>query len=166
MHRFCSRSTLVALLVASAPAAVAQGTGTIAGRITDRATGAPLGDARVIVVGTQRDTRTTEAGQYRLTSLPAGMVRLRVLRLGYAALLDSVQVSAGQEVTLDASLTATVTRLDQVTISATGASERQRETGNSIAALRTESCVVHRVPRVCAASRRSESASARTSGDA
>lgn len=139
MHRFCSRNTLVALLVASAPAAMAQGTGTIAGRITDRATGAPLGDARVIVVGTQRDTRTTEAGQYRLTSLPAGMVRLRVLRLGYAALLDSVQVSAGQEATLDASLTATVTRLDQVTISATGASERQRETGNSIAALTVDS---------------------------
>jgi hypothetical protein len=86
MHRFCSRFTLVALLLAVARVATAQGSpGSIAGRITDRATSAPLGDARIVVVGTQRDTRTNESGQYRLTSVPAGMVRLRVLRLGYRA---------------------------------------------------------------------------------
>lgn len=117
----------------------AQGTGTIGGRVTNRATGAPIGDAIVSVVGTQRDTRTNEAGQYRLVGVSAGRVRIRVLRLGYAASLDSTTVSAGQEATLDLSLTATVTRLDQVTISATGASERQRETGNSIAALTVDS---------------------------
>ena len=94
----------------------AQGTGTIGGRVTNRATGAPIGDAIVSVVGTQRDTRTNEAGQYRLVGVSAGRVRIRVLRLGYAASLDSTTVSAGQEATLDLSLTATVTRLDQVTI--------------------------------------------------
>ncbi|MBK8644996.1 MAG: TonB-dependent receptor plug domain-containing protein [Gemmatimonadetes bacterium] len=70
---------------------------------------------------------------------PSRAVRRGLPWAPYAALLDSVQVSAGQEATLDASLTATVTRLDQVTISATGASERQRETGNSIAALTVDS---------------------------
>ena len=119
--------------------ALTQGTGTVVGRVTDRTTGTPLGDARVIVVGSQRDARTNEAGQYRLTGVPTGAVRVRALRLGYAASLDSAVVAAGQEVTVDLALSATVTRLDQVTINAAGTSERQRETGNSIAALTVDS---------------------------
>lgn len=139
--RQIATATLLALvaLAASAGPAPAQGSGTITGRVTDRATGAPLGDARVVLIGTQRDTRTNEAGQYRLTGVPPGAARVRVMRLGYSASLDSVQVTGAGEVTLDVALVATITRLDQVTVSATGASERQRETGNSIAALRVDS---------------------------
>lgn len=138
-QRPCQGLAVIIILIAAAPVAHAQGSGTITGRITDRATGAPLGDARVTLVGVQRDVRTSETGQYRLTAVTPGMARLRVLRLGYAAALDSAVVTAGGEVTVDIALTATITRLDQVTISATGATERQRETGNSIAALRTDS---------------------------
>ena len=126
-------------LSAASMGAFAQGTGAIVGRITDQATGTPLGDARVLVVGTQRDTRSNESGQYRLIGVPAGPVRLRVLRLGYAASLDSAFVTMGQDVTVDVALSAAVTRLDQVTISAIGSSERQRETGNSIASLTIDS---------------------------
>lgn len=50
----------------------AQQGGTVTGRVTDRASGAPIVDAQVIVVGTQRGTRTDDAGQYRLTNVPEG----------------------------------------------------------------------------------------------
>jgi len=138
-HERRLRTFLLACLLAGPLPVQAQGSGTITGRVTDRATNAPLGDATVLIVGTQRDTRTNEAGQFRLAAVPAGSVRLRVLRLGYAASLDTVVVSAGQEVAVDFALTATVTRLDQVTVNATGESERRRETGNSIGSITVDS---------------------------
>ena len=49
--------------------ASAQG-GTITGRVTDRSTGAPVPDAQIVVVGTQRGTRTDVEGQYRQNVLP------------------------------------------------------------------------------------------------
>ena len=145
MHcRFCQILTAATFLVAAAGAARAQDApgsrvGTITGRVTDRATSQPLGDARVVLLGTQRDVRTNEEGQFRLAGVPAGPARIRVLRLGYAAAVDSVVVTAGSDVTADVALTAAITRLDQVTISATGESERRRETGNSIAAITVDS---------------------------
>ena len=145
MTRIRSFLTLAAALALAPGAALAQGTatGTVVGRVTDQATRAPIADAQVVVVGTQRGARTNESGQYRLAGVGPGLVRLRVLRLGYEARLDSVNVAAGQEATLDFSLVATATRLDQVVVSATGESERRRETGNAVSTITVDS-----VPRV------------------
>lgn len=113
----------------------AQQGGTVTGRVTDRATGAPIVDAQVIVVGTQRGTRTDDAGQYRLTNVPEGPARIRALRLGYEAGLQAVTVVSGMNTTADFTLQATVARLDVVVVAATGESERRRETGNSVATI-------------------------------
>ena len=98
----------------------AQATGTITGRVTDRATQQPIADAQVLLVGTTRGTRTSDAGQYRLTSVPVGEVRVRVIRLGYEAETRTLTVTGTETVAADFALGATATRLDQVVISATG----------------------------------------------
>jgi TonB-linked SusC/RagA family outer membrane protein len=138
---FCQILTLAAVLALASSDAMAQGatTGTISGRVTDAQSQAPVPDAQVIIVGTQRGTRSGNDGVYRLGGIEPGMVRLRVLRLGYEARLDSVRVDAAAQATLDFVLTPTVTRLDQVTISATGESERRRESGNSVASINVDS---------------------------
>jgi TonB-linked SusC/RagA family outer membrane protein len=119
--------------------AAAQATGTITGRVTDRATQQPIGDAQILIVGTTRGARTTDSGQYRLVSVPAGSVRIRVIRLGYEAETRTLTVSGNETVTADFALGATATRLDQVVVSATGESELRRESGNNVATINTDS---------------------------
>ena len=132
------RFRLFAVLALAAPIVASAQTGTITGRVTDRTTGAPIPDAQVIVVGTQRGTRTDDAGQYRLGNVPSGAQRVRALRLGYEAGVTTVNVSSGGTATADFTLQGTVARLDEVVIAATGESERRRETGNSVATINAE----------------------------
>jgi TonB-linked SusC/RagA family outer membrane protein len=135
----CQMVGWAGLVVLLPVAGHAQGTGVIAGRVTDRATQQPIADAQIVIVGTTRGTRTNETGQYRLAGVEPGAVRLRVLRLGYEARIDTVQLAAGQPATADFALVPTATRLDQVVVSATGESERRRETGNSVATITADS---------------------------
>src|SRR5262245_6374791 len=135
------RRILVGSVVTIVPAlaAHAQATGTITGRVTDRSTQQPIADAQVLIVGSTRGARTSDAGQYRLTTVPAGEVRVRVIRLGYEAETRTLTVSGNQTVTADFALGVTATRLDQVVVSATGESELRRESGNNVATINTDS---------------------------
>jgi hypothetical protein len=128
-----------AALIIPLLAAGAQASGTITGRITDKATQQPIGDAQVLIVGTTRGARSTDNGQYRLVGVPTGSVRIRVIRLGYEAETRSLTISANETVTADFALGATATRLDQVVVSATGESEIRRESGNNVATINTDS---------------------------
>ena len=119
--------------------AAAQATGTIAGRVTDKATQQPIGDAQILIVGTTRGARTADNGQYRLAAVPTGAVRIRVIRLGYEAETRTVTANGSETVTADFALGATATRLDQVVVSATGESELRRESGNNVATINTDS---------------------------
>jgi TonB-linked SusC/RagA family outer membrane protein len=132
----------VAGLVAFLPAFVSaqqQTSGTITGKVTDKSSQQPVADAQILIIGTQRGTRSDETGAYRIGSVPPGPVRLRVLRLGYTAQAETVTVAAGQTATANFALEATATTLDQVVINATGESERKRETGNAVASIRADS---------------------------
>jgi len=135
MHRSFRLFAVVAL---AAPIVVSAQSGTFTGRVTDRTTGSPIPDAQVIVVGSQRGTRTDDAGQYRLANVPQGTQRVRALRLGYEASVTTVTVSSGGTATADLTLQGTVARLDEVVIAATGESERRRETGNSVATINAD----------------------------
>jgi TonB-linked SusC/RagA family outer membrane protein len=129
---------LLAVLALAAPLAASAQSGTVTGRVTDRTTGTPIPDAQVLIVGTQRGTRTDDAGQYRLVNIPQGTQRVRALRLGYEAGVSTVTVPAGGSVTADFTLLGTVARLDEVVVAATGESERRRETGNSVATINAD----------------------------
>ena len=133
-----SRFRLFAVVALASPIVASAQSGTITGRVSDRNTGAPIPDAQVIVVGTQRGTRTDDAGQYRLTSIPQGSARVRALRLGYEASVTTVNVTSGGTATADFTLQATIARLDEVVVAATGESERRRETGNSVATINAD----------------------------
>ena len=139
MKRTLRRIFAAAALTAPMVTAGAQANGTITGRVTDRSTQQPIADAQVLVVGTTRGARTSDAGQYRLPGVTPGQVRIRVIRLGYEAEVRTVNVGAGETATADFALGATATRLDQVVVSATGESELRRESGNNIATINVDS---------------------------
>ncbi|MDO8544831.1 MAG: carboxypeptidase-like regulatory domain-containing protein [Opitutaceae bacterium] len=85
-------------------ASAAQGTGTIEGRVINRRTGDYLERARVSVEGTAIESFTDSDGNYRLTNVPAGRVRLRAFYTGLPAQLAELDVTSGQSLRRDIAL--------------------------------------------------------------
>jgi TonB-linked SusC/RagA family outer membrane protein len=104
----------LAAAIAAAPPALAQGTGTVRGAVTDTVTGQPIENAQVVVVGGGRVARTSAGGQYVLYGVPAGEVHLRVQRLGYELRERRVALAAGDTATADFGLRASAVRLGEV----------------------------------------------------
>jgi TonB-dependent receptor len=85
--------------------ASAQGaSGRLVGRIDEANTGRSLEGAIIQVQGTPLRGVTDEAGRYVVNAIPAGNYRVSVDYVGYVPAFFDVSITAGQSVTLDASL--------------------------------------------------------------
>jgi TonB-linked SusC/RagA family outer membrane protein len=130
----------IAAIVAAATAllpqqVVAQGaTGTITGRVTDEATGAPVAQARVLQEGTTNGTLTADNGTYTLRQLPGGAVTIVVSRVGYEQQKVTVQLSAGGNATQDVVLKQAAFSLSAVVATATG-QQKKVELANATATI-------------------------------
>jgi TonB-dependent starch-binding outer membrane protein SusC len=131
MTRLLSRLSMVCAVVLLSSATAGAQQGVIVGRVTERTSGALISDATIVVLGTQRGARTADDGRYRIAGLPSGSYQVRVNRIGYAALTQSVTVATG-DVTADFRLEPTAVTIDEVVVSATGGSERKRESGSDV----------------------------------
>lgn len=103
-----------------------QASGVITGRITDRASGVPLADSRVVVIGTALETVTNDRGEYRLVNIRPGRVQLTAMRLGYRAMTDTLQLAAGQTATKNFAMAATLTTLTDVVVTGTVGNQERR----------------------------------------
>ncbi|GJG87036.1 SusC/RagA family TonB-linked outer membrane protein [Gemmatimonadetes bacterium T265] len=122
--------------------------GTITGRVTEQGSGRPLADAQVIVVGTQIGAQTGPDGTFRIAGVPAGPVVLRALRIGFRATTQSVTVPSGGSVVAALALASAPTSLEQVVVTATGGTQRQREQGNAVAQITPDTVALAAVPNV------------------
>lgn len=125
---------VVALLaLALLPAGLsAQGTGTIAGRVLDQATQAPVQGAQVQIVGTQRGAMTDAEGRYSISGVPVGTHEVRARRVGYGLSTQRVTVSDGSTTNADFAVAISATRLEEVVVNAvTGQAERRIESGTN-----------------------------------
>lgn len=80
----------------------AQGSGNIAGRVTDASSQQPIPGASVFVGN--RGTISDAEGRYRITGVPAGARLVRAVMTGYAEGGQTVNVTAGQTVSADFAL--------------------------------------------------------------
>jgi TonB-linked SusC/RagA family outer membrane protein len=111
---------------------MAQGNGTITGRVIDRASQQPVPGARVLVVGTQRVAQTDQEGRYTITGVPAGSYQVNVRRVGFGSTSQAVTVTDGATATAEFALATSATRLEEVVVNAvTGQEERRAETGTN-----------------------------------
>jgi TonB-dependent starch-binding outer membrane protein SusC len=129
LRGFC---TALVCSVVFAGAARAQEPGAVTGKVTDKTSGTPIGNALVTVVGTQRGARTGDDGTYRISGVQAGTQTIRVNRLGYTAATTRVMVPSAGQVSADFTLSPTATQLEQIMVTATGATERKRENGSDV----------------------------------
>jgi TonB-linked SusC/RagA family outer membrane protein len=109
-------------------------TGTITGRVNGAA-GQPLSDTRIQIVGTTRGTMTGADGTYRLQAVPTGTHQVRALRLGYASQVQTVTVAANGTAEANFTMSESATTLDEVVVTATGETQRRRESGNVVSSV-------------------------------
>lgn len=128
----------VAALGTVSPAQAQQGI--VTGQITAAATGQPLSDAQVFIRGLEIGTITGADGRYRLTGVPAGQHTVRVSLLGYGRASRQVQVPAGQETTVNFSLTVSAVGLEEVVVTATG-EQRVRSIGHGVGTIEANTIV-------------------------
>ncbi len=101
-----SLTLLLAMLLGFAPAALAQDTGRVAGKVLDH-TGAPLpGVAIDLVIDTREWTTTSDGeGDYRFDGLPPGPAELTYRLLNFNILRRNVRLANGGSVAADVVLT-------------------------------------------------------------
>ncbi|MEO6877166.1 MAG: TonB-dependent receptor plug domain-containing protein, partial [Gemmatimonadaceae bacterium] len=97
-------------------------------------TGAPLQEARVIIVGTSLFAITAPDGKYTIRRVPTGTAQIRVIRVGYAEQKRSVAITDNGNITADFAMAITVVQLQDVVTTATG-EQRRVEIGNAVETL-------------------------------
>ncbi len=103
------------------------------GRVTD-STGAPLAEARVIILEASRSTRTDADGRYLLSSVPDGTYGVSFSAIGYRPRVIRVTIR-GQDVTVNAALTPTLVELPAIQTTATPLATSALESPQPLAVL-------------------------------
>src|SRR6185503_12103284 len=109
-------AALVALLASGRSTTAQVTTGRIAGTVTDSANATAIASATITVVGTRLGGISGADGRFTIADVPAGAQRLRVTRLGFTPLDETVQVTAGQVSTIAVRLRSAATTLSQVVV--------------------------------------------------
>ena len=138
-------SAAIRLLAALALALVAPGalgaqdpapTGRISGTVTNE-TGQPLEGAQVTVVATRSGAVTGADGRYTILGVAPGTAQLRAQRIGYAPLVQTVTVLAGQTATADFALQTQAITLN--TVVAVGYTDQEtRDISGAVASVTDE----------------------------
>lgn len=105
------------LILAPAGLSAQATTGRIVGKVFDAATGNPLADAGVQVVGTTIGTMSGVGGRFTVVGVPAGTVTLTVRRIGYAPkTVTGLQLAAGQTLEQDVALGTVELKLQTIVV--------------------------------------------------
>jgi|KBSSwiStaDraftv2_1062776.scaffolds.fasta_scaffold07968_4 TonB-linked SusC/RagA family outer membrane protein len=124
------------LLGLAAPAAAQSGS--ITGRVTDRASTQPIQAARLQISQTGQVVNVRPDGRYTFTTVAPGTYDVRVIAVGYAAEKKTATVAAGETATIDFALDVVPFTLEEIITTATG-EQRRLELGHTVASIRADS---------------------------
>lgn len=111
--------TLILVGIFTANAAEGQG-GSLAGRVFSDSSSLPLVGVEVVLTAAERSVRTDARGAFRITGLRDGRHAVLVRMPGYVAISDTISITDATEISKDYRLTAGVTALDSVRVTAPG----------------------------------------------
>src|SRR5688572_27234876 len=96
--------------------AFAQQNGTLAGKVTDKATNEPVIGAVVFITGSTKGSLTDENGNYAL-KLEAGIYKIAVTYVSYKqSTYDNIKIESGKTTTLNIGIEEDTKHLNAVTI--------------------------------------------------
>jgi TonB-linked SusC/RagA family outer membrane protein len=121
----------VVLLCAFFPVQVLLGqeVGTLSGIVTDKATGAALAGAQVVVVGTRLSAATARDGRFSIEAVPVGTATVRVRLIGFGSAEQTVAVAAAEPASVDFVLSPQAVELEGVVVVGYGTQQRGDITG-------------------------------------
>ena len=104
---------------ARAPGAPATAVGRISGRAVEKGKD-PIAYANVIVLGTRQGAQTDENGAFVIPAVPVGSYQIKLQAIGYDAVIQTVQVNAGQTsvVTFNVGATKVVKEVETIEVHA------------------------------------------------
>lgn len=109
-------AVLAAVLLAPRSLAIVE-TGRISGHVFDAASGRPIANANVVVVGTPLGTTTNDSGYFVIRRVPVGTYQLTARFIGYAPVTTSgVRVTANAVVTRDFKLQPSALSLSEIIV--------------------------------------------------
>jgi iron complex outermembrane receptor protein len=114
---------VLVVLLLGATQAQAQ-TGTVVGRVIDRATQQPLSGVQVSIGN--RGALSQSGGNYIIVGVPTGAQTVRARMIGFAEASETITISAGQTGTVDFELTVEAVGLSEIVVTAYG----QQRAGN------------------------------------
>ena len=113
-------------------------TGSIAGRVTDAATGGPLPGANVVLVGTTQGSSTDIDGRYVIAGIEPGTYNVQASIIGYETqIVENVSVATGELAVVDFTLREASLGLDEVVVVGY-VSQRQRDLSGAITTVDAE----------------------------
>ncbi|MCH8144225.1 MAG: carboxypeptidase-like regulatory domain-containing protein, partial [Gemmatimonadetes bacterium] len=122
-------SVAVALALGPSSADAFQ-SGVVRGTVTNVNTGAPLGQVRIMLDGTNRSALTNRNGEFTLRGVPDGQLTILAIRIGYSSSRANISVVGGVG-QVNFQLSTAVVSLDEIVVTATG-EQRKREIANVI----------------------------------
>ena len=128
-------SVAVTLMTLCPLAAMAQ-TGTIVGRVTDVATKQPIADVRMAISGAATETHTNASGDFRFGNVRPGTVIVATFRLGYKTKADTLKVAAGETVTANFNLTASLVTLSELVVTGTAGNQERKAQSALVASVK------------------------------
>ena len=129
---------LVFLLAFGASPAMAQGTGQVAGQVTDANTGEPLDGAQVVVTGTQIGGLTDADGRFSLRGVSAGEHQVSVRLIGFGRRQRTITVQSGQTTTANFQLERQALDMQEIVVTGQAGQAQRREIGNAISQISAE----------------------------
>jgi hypothetical protein len=135
IRRLTSPLVLAVASFVAGPSLAAQGGGSVRGKVTNAATGAPIAGAQVFVVGTRVGGVSAADGSYTFSGVGTGPQVVRMRAIGFKLMEQNVTVSGGAAAVADFSAATAAITLDEVVVTGTAGSARKREVGNSIGQL-------------------------------
>lgn len=125
------RYLVILLLMAFISVTAMAQSGTIKGTVTDSKTGETLPGANIIVKGTTFGVSTDIDGIYIIEGVPAGSIELEASFVGFQPVTKTVNLSAGQMITVDFQLLEDFMMLNELVVVGFG-TERKRDVTSSI----------------------------------
>lgn len=107
-------------------------TGTITGTVTDARSGDTLPGVNVVITDLQLGAASNLDGVYTIEGVPAGEHTLTARFVGYRESRQTVQVQAGETVTLDIALQEDVMGLDEIVVTGVAGGEQTRSLGHDV----------------------------------
>ncbi|OQP50692.1 SusC/RagA family TonB-linked outer membrane protein [Niastella yeongjuensis] len=115
--------------------------GGIRGRVIDE-TGAPLANASIVVLGTDRGTAANKEGVFNITGLKAGKYKLQVSAVNFTSQITEITIKDNETLDVLVALKEGTGKLEEVIVTALGISRKERSVGYSTQEIKGDNLTV------------------------